>query len=331
MKIVSQIQSVKVNLLNGLKINAPVKLLGGLALGAILITSVALSSGTTPASPLSANPVSEVVIDIDDLGGGITDFEEAYTSKVNVASDLGGGITDFEEPYVNTVRSNTDLGGGITDFEEPYVNTVRSSNDLGGGISDFEEPYVNAVRSSAVEVQWDLDDIFNSSSTGLTSEPVEVQWDLEDMFNAVRSGNDLGGGITDFEEPYVNAVRSSAVEVQWELEELFNASSTGLTSEPVEVQWDLEDMFNAVRSGNDLGGGITDFEEPYVNAVRSSSDLGGGITDFEEPYTSKVSSLPTQLVDIEDEGGTGRMFEPWEFSSWAGENEQANLFPEVEL
>ena len=60
MKIVSQIQSVKVNLLNGLKINAPAKLLGGLALGAILITTVALSSGTTPASPLSANPVSEV-------------------------------------------------------------------------------------------------------------------------------------------------------------------------------------------------------------------------------------------------------------------------------
>ncbi len=167
MKIVSQIQSVKVNLLNGLKISAPAKLLGGLALGAILITSVALSSSTTPASPLSANPVSEAVIDIDDLGGGITDFEEAYTSKVNVASDLGGGITDFEEPY--------------------------------------------------------------------------------------------------------------------------------------------------------------------VNAVRSSSELGGGITDFEELYTSKVSSLPTQLVDTEDEGGTGRMFEPWEFSNWAGENEQANLFPEVEL
>ncbi len=186
MKIVSQIQSVKVNLLNGLKINAPVKLLGGLALGAILITSVALSSGTTPTSPLSANPVSVAVIDIDDLGGGIT---------------------------------------------------------------DFEEPYVNAVRASAVEVQWDLEDIFNSSSTGLTSEPVEVQWDLEDMFNAVRSG----------------------------------------------------------------------------------SDLGGGITDFEELYTSKVSSLSTQLVDIEDEGGTGRMFAPWEFSNWAGENNQANLFPEVEL
>ena len=72
-------------------------------------------------------------------------------------------------------------------------------------------------------------------------------------------------------------------------------------------------------------------QEPYVNPVRTSNDLGGGITDFEGPYTSKVSSLPTQLMDIEDEGGTGRMFEPWEFSNWAGENEQANLFPEVEL
>ncbi len=38
-----------------------------------------------------------------DLGGGITDFEEAYTSKVNVDSDLGGGITDFEEAYTSKV------------------------------------------------------------------------------------------------------------------------------------------------------------------------------------------------------------------------------------
>ena len=102
------------------------------------------------------------------------------------------------------------------------------------------------------------------------------------------------------------------------MEDKFNHSSVGLPTpadsiqEPVEVQWDLEDKFNH-------------------SSVRAASDLGGGITDFEEPYTSKVSSLPTQLVDIKDEGGTGWMFEPWEFSNWAGENEQANLFPEVEL
>ena len=41
-----------------------------------------------------------------DLGGGITDFEEAYTSEVNVVSDLGGGITDFEEAWTGKVRLN---------------------------------------------------------------------------------------------------------------------------------------------------------------------------------------------------------------------------------
>ena len=41
-----------------------------------------------------------------DLGGGITDFEEAWTSRVNVASDLGGGITDFEEAWTGKVRLN---------------------------------------------------------------------------------------------------------------------------------------------------------------------------------------------------------------------------------
>ncbi len=82
---------------------------------------MALSSGTTPASPLSANPVSEAV---------------------RSSSDLGGGITDFEEPYVNAVRSSSDLGGGITDFEEPYVNAVRSSAS-------------DSIQET-VEVQWDL-------------------------------------------------------------------------------------------------------------------------------------------------------------------------------
>ena len=40
------------------------------------------------------------------MGGGITDFEEAYTSEVNVVSDLGGGITDFEEAWTGKVRLN---------------------------------------------------------------------------------------------------------------------------------------------------------------------------------------------------------------------------------
>ncbi len=110
-----------------------------------MITSVALSSGTTPASPLSANPVSEAVIDIEDLGGGITDFEEAYTTMVNVSSDLGGGITDFEEAYTSMVNVVSDLGGGITDFEEAYTSEVNVVSDLGGGITDFEEAYTSEV------------------------------------------------------------------------------------------------------------------------------------------------------------------------------------------
>ena len=113
----------------------------------------------------------------------------------------------------------------------------------------------------------------------------------EDDSSQDTGGSDLGGGSADFEEAY--------------------------TSE--------------VNVGSDLGGGITDFEEAYTTKVNAGSDLGGGITDFEEAYTNKASSLPAQLVDIEDEGGTGRMFEPWEFSNRGGENEQANIFPEVEL
>ncbi len=136
MKMASKIQSVMVNRFNGIKITVPAKLLGGLALGAILMTAVALPSGNVHASPL---------VDISNLGGGITDFEEPYTGDVNVDSDLGGGITDFEEALTSKVNVISDLGGGITDFEEPYTGKVNIASDLGGGITDFEEPYIGKI------------------------------------------------------------------------------------------------------------------------------------------------------------------------------------------
>ena len=192
MKIASKIQNVKVSLLNGMKITVPAKLLGTLALGAILITAVALPSGTAQASPLTEPPVTGMMVDIEDeggtgrmfepwelgqginpypnqrqpskpgvlaaplpipkrlvdisnLGGGITDFEGVYTTKVNVESDLGGGITDFEEAYTSKVNVVSDLGGGITDFEEAYTSEVNVASDLGGGITDFEEAYTSKV------------------------------------------------------------------------------------------------------------------------------------------------------------------------------------------
>ena len=241
-------------------------------MGAMLITATFLPSGTAQANPLSEPPVVETVIDIEDEGGTGRLFEpweleQGSNPYMNHSKSSRGGLlaaplVKIVEPLVDIedeggtgrmfeayeLNVSSDLGGGITDFEEAFTNKVNVGSDLGGGITDFEEAYTNKVNV----------------------------------------GSDLGGGITDFEEPYTNKV----------------------------------------NVGSNLGGGITDFEEPYTNKVNVGSDLGGGITDFEEPYTSKVSSLPTQLVDIEDEGGTGRMFEAWEYS---GEHQQADIFPEVEL
>jgi len=98
----------------------PMKMLAGLAVGALLVTAMALPLATVFSGGPSQPLVSEQIV-------------------------LGGGITDFEEPYVNPVRSSSDLGVGITDFEEPCVNPVRSSSDLGVGITDFEEPCVTPV------------------------------------------------------------------------------------------------------------------------------------------------------------------------------------------
>ena len=196
MKMASKIQSVMVNLLNGMKITVPAKLLGGLALGAILMAAVALPSGNAQASPLTEPPVTgmtvdieneggtgrmfeawefgegtnpyanqrdssqvgvlaaplliaEPLVDVSDLGGGITDFEEAYTSEVSMdVSDLSGGITDFEEAYTSEVSMDvSNLGGGITDFEEAYTSEVSMDiRNLGGGITDFEEAWTSKVR-----------------------------------------------------------------------------------------------------------------------------------------------------------------------------------------
>ena len=75
MKIASQIENAKVSLRQGLKITVPAKLLGGLALGAMLMTAVALPSGAAQASPLTELPVGEVVMDIENEGGTVGLFE----------------------------------------------------------------------------------------------------------------------------------------------------------------------------------------------------------------------------------------------------------------
>ena len=92
-----------------------------------------------------------------------------------------------------------------------------------------------------------------------------------------------------------------------------NGSSAKVRVTPSTVQGipDDEWMFNSPFH--------QDFSAVGKLGVETAAVTVQGITDFEEPYTSKVSSFPNQLVDIEDEGGTGRMFEPWKFSNLAGE------------
>jgi len=58
-------------------------------------------------------------MDVSDLGGGITDFEEAYTSEVSMdIRNLGGGITDFEEAWTSKVRMDHDQNEQANIFPE---------------------------------------------------------------------------------------------------------------------------------------------------------------------------------------------------------------------
>ena len=72
--------------------------------------------------------------------------------------------------------------------------------------------------------------------------------------------------------------------------------------------------------------GYGDMSEENLEIVPASVNVAGTGRLF-EAYELNIGASP----DIEDEGGTGRMFEPWEYSNQAGENEWANIFPEVEL
>ena len=151
MKIASQIQNAKVSLLHGMKITVPAKLLGGLALGAILMTAVALPSGTAQASPLTEPPVEGMMVDIEDEGGTGRMFEpwefgqgtNPYANQSD-ASPVGvlAAPLIVAEPLVDI----SDLGGGITDFEEAWTSRVNVASDLGGGITDFEEAWTGKVR-----------------------------------------------------------------------------------------------------------------------------------------------------------------------------------------
>ena len=146
--------------------NTPVKILGGLALGALLLGATALTQGTNNpvTGELNMGPAAPVT-----LGGGIPDDEWMFNSpyhqdfsngssvEVRVTPSTVQGIPDdqwmFNSPFHQDFSAVGKLGvetaavtiQGITDFEEPYVNAVRPSSDLGGGITDFEEPYVNGV------------------------------------------------------------------------------------------------------------------------------------------------------------------------------------------
>ena len=128
--------------------------------------------------------IAEPLVDISNLGGGITDFEEAYTGEVNVASDSGLPITADDEwifgsPYVElnlgAVNSPAnvacDLGGGITADDEwifgsPFVELnlgavtppANVASDLGDGITDFEEAYTSKV--SLLQTQNEQANIF---------------------------------------------------------------------------------------------------------------------------------------------------------------------------
>ena len=153
MKMASKIQNVMVNLLNGMKITVPAKLLGGLALGAILMAAVALPSGNAQASPLTEPPVTGMTVDIENEGGTGRMFEawefgEGTNPYANQRDSSQVGVLAAPLVIAEPLVDISNLGGGITDFEETWTSEVNVVSDLGGGITDFEGAWTSNVRSN---------------------------------------------------------------------------------------------------------------------------------------------------------------------------------------
>ena len=114
MKIASQIESAKVSLRQGLQITVPAKLLGGLALSAVLMGATVLSFSPAYADEPESSLVREQVIHPeDDPFGTITGYKDARMRTSTQGGVLGAPllsatVVDLEDDPFGTVTGYKD-------------------------------------------------------------------------------------------------------------------------------------------------------------------------------------------------------------------------------
>lgn len=156
-----RLHMIDVKLSEVLSSKAVAKMLGGLALGAVLMTAVALPFGTTYADEPSRPLVSE-------------------ESLINLgAGNLPGDAWIFDSPFYETIPGSSNLKGSSVEvqripddawiFDSPFYETVPGSSDLKASNIDvqrtsddawiFDAPFYEAlpevgnVKVSGVEAQ----------------------------------------------------------------------------------------------------------------------------------------------------------------------------------
>ncbi len=161
MTISTEITNVRARISEALAINTPAKILGGLALGALLMASMALPLGTVhaddPASPLVAAAISTI-----DYTGEFEDLEGVVGAKSTATTvNYTGEFEDVEGVVGAKSTANTVDHTGEFEDVEGVVGSKSTANtvDHTGEFEDVEGLVGSRSTSAAIDYTGEFEDV----------------------------------------------------------------------------------------------------------------------------------------------------------------------------
>ncbi len=171
MKIFTEITKVRARISEALTINTPAKILGGLAIGTLLMASTALPIGTVhaddPASPLVAAAIDHTA-EFEDLEGLVT--AGSTPSVIDYMDEFG----DLEQGLVaaRSTSSGADYMDELGDLEHGPVaaRSASSGTDYMDEFGDLERgPVAAGSTSAAIDHTAEFEDLEGLVTAGYTS------------------------------------------------------------------------------------------------------------------------------------------------------------------
>ena len=180
MKISTEITNVRARISEALAINTPAKILGGLALGALLIASTALPLGTVhaddPASPLvaAATTTTDLTDEFEDVEGLVGPVSTSsvinydYTAEFEDVEGLVGPVSTSSVIDYDYTAEYEDVEGLVT------AGSTSSGADYMDEFGDLEQGLVSArSTSAAIDHTAEFEDMEGLVGAGSTSPVID--------------------------------------------------------------------------------------------------------------------------------------------------------------